>query len=94
MDDWGTDGPILGPYEFLHTTYGHLLKMGKPAGKVDELFLYEDMVYYDGMYYGDWSVFDAEVFEKSKFQIAAFMQDKANLPKKREKNNLKNGGLI
>lgn len=21
MDDWGTDGPVFGPYEFVHTTY-------------------------------------------------------------------------
>ena len=21
MDDWGFDGPVLGPYQFAHTTY-------------------------------------------------------------------------
>jgi hypothetical protein len=21
MDDWGSDGPIFGPYHFVHTTY-------------------------------------------------------------------------
>jgi hypothetical protein len=21
MDDWGSDGPVFGPYEFAHTTY-------------------------------------------------------------------------
>jgi len=21
MDDWGFDGPVLGPYKFVHTTY-------------------------------------------------------------------------
>jgi hypothetical protein len=81
MDDWGTDGPVFGPYEFVHTTYGWDIKLGKSHGNCDELYVYEDMVYYDGVYYGDWSVFDAKVFKKSKFQIATFLQDKANLPK-------------
>jgi len=31
MDDWGTDGPVFGPYLFAHTTYGWDIKMGKPA---------------------------------------------------------------
>lgn len=82
MDDWGSDGPIFGPYEFVHTTYMWDLKLGKSRGNCDELYVYEDMVYYDGVYYGDWSIFDAQVLEKSQFQISVFQQDKANLPEK------------
>lgn len=82
MDDWGTDGPIFGPYEFAHTTYAWDIKLGKADGTCDELFVHDDMVYYDGVYYGDWSIFDTQIFEKAKFQIAAFEQDMANLSTK------------
>ena len=95
MDDWGTDGPVFGPYEFAHTTYACSVKLGKQNGNCDELYIYEDMVYYDGVYYGDWSIFDAKVFKKANFQTTVFKQDKANLPKSvihnQQKLNLKGG---
>ena len=83
MDDWGTDGPVFGPYNYVHTTYSHHLKRGKSDNYSDELYVnQEDLLYYDGVYYGDWSVFDAQVLEKSQFQISVFQQNKANLPEK------------
>ena len=82
MDDWGTDGPIFGPYEFGHTTYAGHIKLGKPDGNCDELYAFEDMLYYNDVYYGDWSIFDAQILEKSQFQISVFEQDKAKLPEK------------
>ena len=96
MDDWGSNGPIFGPYEFAHTTYAWDIKLKKPDGNCDELYIHEeDMVYYDGVYYGDWSIFDATVFENSNFQTTVFEQDKANLPKSvihnQQKLNLKGG---
>ena len=30
MDGWGSDGPVFGPYEFVHTTYTCHVKFGKP----------------------------------------------------------------
>ena len=81
MDDWGTDGPVFGPYDFVHVTYGTDLKCGKADGTCDELYLHKDMVYYDGAYYGDWSVFGIVTFGKANFQITAFEQGKATLPK-------------
>lgn len=53
LDDWGDEGPILGPFPFCHITYlGGFLKVG------DDMTLncYEDMVYYDGVFYGDFSI--------------------------------------
>lgn len=82
MDDWGTDGPVLGPYEFAHTTYGWDIKLGKPDGNCDELFLHEDMLYYDGVYYGDWSVFDERTLNDGKYPITEFEKPKADFPKK------------
>ncbi len=76
MDDWGADGPIFGPYDFVHTTYALNLKLGT----CNELFCYEDMVYYGGVYYGDWAVFDLETLKKGKYKSRVFDQEKANLP--------------
>jgi hypothetical protein len=81
MDDWGSDGPLFGPYRFVHTTYGYHIKLGRQDDNCDELFLYEDMLYYDGVYYGDWSVFDEATFKEAQFQIMQFEQAKADLPK-------------
>ena len=80
MDEWGSDGPVFGPYEFVHTTYTHHVKLGKPDGNCDEMFLHEDMFYYDGIYYGDWSVFTDETLKKGEFVTIPFEQSKANLP--------------
>jgi len=79
MNEWGLDGPIFGPYEFVHTTYALNLKLSK-NGLCSEFFCYEDMVYYDGVYYGDWSVFGLETLEKRKYKPAVFEQKKEDLP--------------
>ena len=82
MDDWGSDGPVLGPYKFAHTTYQCHLKLGKPDGGCDELYIVgPDMVFYDGMYYGDWSVFGDAEFEQDNFELSAYDQSKAKPPK-------------
>jgi hypothetical protein len=81
MDDWGTDGPVFGPYEFIHTTYAFHLKLGWPDDYCDELFVHaEDLVFYDGVYYGDWSVFGQEALKQGSFQVTEFDSAKASLP--------------
>ena len=50
MDDWGFDGPVLGPYQFAHTTYVSHVKLGRSDGNCDELHIHEDMLYYDDCY--------------------------------------------
>lgn len=52
LEDWGTDGPIFGPYPFIHTTYAATIRMGD----LDMLVIIKDLVYYNGIYYGDWTV--------------------------------------
>lgn len=81
MDDWGTDGPVFGPYLFAHTTYGWDIKMEKPDGSCNELFVFQDMVYYSGVYYGDWTVFGLETLENGKYPLTEFEKCKAELPK-------------
>jgi hypothetical protein len=81
MNDWGSNGPILGPYEFIHTTYASRVKMGHDADDVDELFAVEDMIYYDGVYYGDWSVFPENRLEKQdQTRRQIYDPNKARLP--------------
>lgn len=64
MEEWGFAGPILGPLNFVHTTYGDNIKIefapGADTQGLDHnlhLNLVEDMIELDGNYYGDWSVF-------------------------------------
>ena len=82
MDDWGSDGPIFGPYNFAHTTYQCRLKLGKHDGSCDELHIVEpDMVFYDGVYYGDWSVFGIDELKDDDFKLSTYDSSKANPPK-------------
>lgn len=72
LEDWGFDGPIIGPLEYVHTTYSTHIKLGfveeercklyVDAGIVNDhgftdLMIVEDMVQCQGKYYGDWTVF-------------------------------------
>ncbi len=81
MDEWGSDGPVFGPYEFVHTTYTSFVRLGRRDGICDEMHVLEkDMLYYDGVYYGDWSVFTDETLKKGEFVTIPFEQSKANIP--------------
>lgn len=66
MDDWGFNGPTIGPLKYVHTTYGNHIKLGfvdeADIKKFDldkimpDLNVNEGLVVYQGRYYGDWSV--------------------------------------
>ncbi len=73
IDDWGFDGPTIGPLRFVHTTYANFVRLAfvdeatqkrffpdSPAVFPDPVDLYvdTDCLAYGGSYYGDWSVFD------------------------------------
>ncbi len=86
LEDWGEQGPVLGPYTFMHTTYACDIRMGKEDGDTDDLSIIGDLVYYDGMYYGDWTIFSGVEFAKDGGNsLAALRQDynesKATVPK-------------
>ena len=59
LDDWGWNGPTLGPYESIQLTYGTHIKMHK-ADHFEDLGIVEDLIYYDGYYYGDASIFPSD----------------------------------
>jgi hypothetical protein len=62
LDDWGSDGPTIGPLAYLHITYLSDYKTAyndrQPGrSRMDAWFTtVEDLLYYDGTYYGDWTV--------------------------------------
>jgi hypothetical protein len=56
MNEWGTDGPYIGP-TYIGWTYGGL-KVNH-----EHLLQKEDMIYYDGVYYGDCCVLTTEEME-------------------------------
>lgn len=53
MDDWGSDGPLIGPVN-ISWTYGWLRING------DHLVNYDDLIYFEGVYYGDMEFFSDE----------------------------------
>lgn len=73
MDDWGFDGPVLGPLPYVHVTYMSDIKIGDDF---EPLQIKGDCVEYDGKYYGDWSMFNKQAMLKDGF--------KPVLPKKRD----------
>jgi hypothetical protein len=68
LDDWGDDGPWVGPLKWFHCTYMATLGIGfeggteffSSSGSISVLpspmYICEDMIYYDGLYYGDWEL--------------------------------------
>lgn len=65
MDDWGFDGPVIGPCNWIHVTYMNSIRMefqhSTYASAVnllqeDELDVVDDLVSHNGNYYGDWEV--------------------------------------
>ena len=80
LEDWGEDGPVLGPFRWVHTTYACDIKLGSPEAKGDavgSLYVVEDMAYYDGIWYGDWSVFGDECVEADKVVPQPYDENKA-----------------
>ena len=83
MEDWGVQGPVLGPYKHVTITYKGWIKCGKFDGDADFIKMVSDLVYYDGMFYGDFTMFgDLSGFES---RLEEFDNDKAKVPETVEK---------
>jgi hypothetical protein len=54
LDDWGKPGPVIGPLEYVHITYGSDIKFGfNDKTKSDGwLIVVDGLVYYDRLFYG------------------------------------------
>lgn len=57
MDDFGSEGPSLGPFDYVTTTYLYNTRAGRENNTIIYTFdIVEDMLLCNGVYYGDWSV--------------------------------------
>ncbi len=67
LDDWGPDGPWIGPLNWFHCTYLSDIGIGFVGGEEltslsysievpSPIYLCQEMIYHDGMYYGDWEL--------------------------------------
>ena len=56
IDDWGSEGPTLGPFSQVQVTYLYNIRALDADGAYHFFTIIEDMVLYDGVYYGDWSI--------------------------------------
>lgn len=68
-DDWGANGPCIGPLIYAHTTYCAHIKLRfkddetaqkfgfNEADDYNEIKIKGDVAVYDGMEYGDWTCF-------------------------------------
>lgn len=78
MDDWGFNGPLIGPIIWCHTTYATDIKIAfvshdeekkyfdtadHPDGHV--IPIVDDLIFFAGSYYGDWTVFNVEADDVS-----------------------------
>lgn len=43
MDDWGFDGPVIGPLNYVHTTYGSEVKFGCSREVAEKFFTAEEV---------------------------------------------------
>ncbi len=58
MEGWGFTGPVLGPFEAVHFTYGTHIRCLPVVATGDELQLYyhDDLLMNDGKFYGDFEI--------------------------------------
>jgi len=83
MNDWGSDGPIFGPLNFVHTVYASHIYLRTHRSESHELWMHDDMIFYDGIYYGDWSVFTEVIFKnEDSSRLQVFDPVKSPLPTK------------
>lgn len=82
LDDWGDNGPVLGPCKWVHTTYSTDVKFELVGADDDAAALHvvNDMLYYAGVWYGDWSVFDAAADAAKGITITPFAREQSFPP--------------
>jgi len=71
LEDWGFDGPILGPFPWFHITYGDDIKLGDDpiiVAREEITFPTHDdngFIPFLGAFYGDMSITDGDTILKS-----------------------------
>lgn len=82
LDDWGSDGPVIGPFTWMHVTYQATWRLGvDESGDDVEMHFVADLLYYDGVYYGDWEVVSPEAMsDPLRARLAQFDEAKTVPP--------------
>lgn len=90
MEDWGTDGPLIGPLEWIKVAYLRNIRIAflKDGKIVDAFFgIVDDMIFYDGVYYGDYEVISASKLSTrnlKKSKAVAFDQSLTTVAQERD----------
>lgn len=75
LDDWGEEGPVLGPFPFVHVTYGCHIKC-QDSG-LDLAITPGGLVPFGSKFYGDWSVFDEKHFHSERSLVRRHQSQEA-----------------
>lgn len=70
MNEWGFNGPLIGPIDWCHTTYATQIRISFTSEEDEQVYfpnpafpdaqdirIVDDLLVYEDCYYGDWSVF-------------------------------------
>jgi len=88
LDDWGSDGPVLGPLTYVHTTYGTSIHIGNAdEDDTQDLTVVDGLLYYGRVWYGDWSVFGEEELVADRLTPKPYDSKKAKVPRRRRKKH-------
>jgi hypothetical protein len=78
LDDWGSNGPLFGPYTCIQQTYMATIRMIKANGDEDMLWVVDDLVYYNGVYYGDFTIYSEAYIATQSRKPVPFEERKAD----------------
>jgi hypothetical protein len=79
MEDWGFEGPVIGPFTNAHITYNtHIKLWSKRLNKTFKVTFHGDMIEYDGKWFGDWA-FLSSCSERIKDRKITLTQSKLEL---------------
>jgi hypothetical protein len=66
MSDWGFQGPVVGPFDWIHTTYDVDMRGGRNSDdKVVDFPIRNGLLLWEDKWYGDWSIFDDTILNGS-----------------------------
>lgn len=67
MNDWGFDGPVIGPLDYVHMTYGSTVTVSGNPEVIEQFFgereseftieILDGLFSVGGKFYGDWTVY-------------------------------------
>jgi hypothetical protein len=60
LDDWGSEGPCIGPFDYVQQTYACHIKCGL-GDSITDIPIVGELVEYEGVFYGDFTISDTEL---------------------------------